>query len=181
MFFCEVLVQQFTSRGSVYHFVFTWQVVDNFRTNLKLLDTKHISTKKKQLDLNLRKLYWIIGRKSELSLENILLMYKAILKPIWTYGVQFWGSASNSNIEILERFQSKVLRIITNAPRYVPNAVIKRDLKVLSVRQTLRNNSVTYRQRLDNHPNRPAESLFRRTQHNGRLKRYYPADLATIF
>jgi len=41
----------------------------------------------------------------------------AILKPIWTYGVQLWGSASKSNLEILERFQSKVLRIITDAPR----------------------------------------------------------------
>jgi len=29
----------------------------------------------------------------------------AILKPIWAYGVQLWGAASNSNIEILQRFQ----------------------------------------------------------------------------
>jgi hypothetical protein len=72
-------------------------------------------------------LYWITGRKSQLSLENKLLVYKGILKPIWTYGVQLWGSASNSNIEILERFQAKVLRIITDAPWYVPNTVIKRD------------------------------------------------------
>jgi hypothetical protein len=35
----------------------------------------------------------------------------------------------------VEIFQSKVLRIITDAPRYVPNAVIQRGLKVLSVRQ----------------------------------------------
>jgi hypothetical protein len=33
---------------------------------------KHISTKRKQLCLKLRKLYWIIGRKSQLSLENKL-------------------------------------------------------------------------------------------------------------
>jgi hypothetical protein len=38
-----------------------------------------------------------------------------------------WGSASNSNLEILEKFQSKVLQIITDAPWYVPNAVMKRD------------------------------------------------------
>ena len=47
----------------------------------KLIWPKHISTKRKQLDLELRKLYWIIGRKSYLSLENKLLLYKAILKP----------------------------------------------------------------------------------------------------
>jgi len=70
-----------------------------------------------------------------LSLENKLLVYKAILKPIWTYGVQLWGTASNSNIDIVERFQSKVLRIITDAPWYVPNTVIRRDLQVLPARQ----------------------------------------------
>ena len=53
----------------------------------------------------------------------------------------------------MERIQSKVLRVIADAPRYVPNALIKRDLQVLSVRQEVRNYSVTYRQRLDDHPN----------------------------
>ena len=57
-------------------------------------------------NLNLRNMYWIIGRKSQLSLAKKLLVYKAILKPIWTYGIQLWGIASNSNIDILERFQS---------------------------------------------------------------------------
>jgi hypothetical protein len=66
---------------------------------------KHITTKRKQLDLKLRNLYWIIGRKSQLSLENKLLVYKVILKPAWTYGIQLWGTAPNSNLEILERFQ----------------------------------------------------------------------------
>jgi hypothetical protein len=60
-------------------------------------------------------MYWITGHKSQLSLANKLLVYKAILRPIWTYGIQLWETASNSNIDILERFQSKVLRIITDA------------------------------------------------------------------
>jgi hypothetical protein len=75
----------------------------------------------------------------------------------------------------------KVLRIITDAPLYVPNAVVKRDLKVLSVRQEVRNYIVTYRQRTDDRPNRLAKSLLQRTHYNRRLKRYYPADLATRF
>jgi hypothetical protein len=87
------------------------------------------------LDLKLRNLYWIIGRKSQLSLENELLVYKVILKPVWTYGIQLWGTASNSNLETLERYQSKVLRIITDAPWYMPNAIIKRDLQILTVKQ----------------------------------------------
>jgi hypothetical protein len=104
----------------------------------KLTWHNHISAKWKQLELKLRNTYWIIGRKSQVSLANKLLVYKAILKPIWTYGIQLWGTASASNIDILEMFQSKVLRIITDDPWYVPNAVIKRDLQVPSVRQEVR-------------------------------------------
>jgi len=100
----------------------------------KLTWHKHISAKRKHLNLKLRKLYWIIDRKSQLLLVNRLLFYKIILKPIWIYGVQLWRSASNANLEILERFRSKVLRIITDAQLYVPHVVIKRDLQVLTVR-----------------------------------------------
>jgi hypothetical protein len=66
-------------------------------------------------------MYWLLGRKSKLSINNKLLIYKTILRSIWAYGIQLWGTASTSNIEILERFQSKALRMITDAPRYVPN------------------------------------------------------------
>ena len=74
-----------------------------------------------------------------------------------------------------------MLRTITDTPWYVPNAVIKRDLQVLTVRQEVRNYSVTYRQRLDDHPNSLAKSLFQRTNCNRRPKRHYAADLATRF
>jgi len=50
---------------------------------------------------NWDKMYWLFDRKSQLSTENKLLLYKTILKPIWAYGIQLWGTASNSNIEIL--------------------------------------------------------------------------------
>jgi hypothetical protein len=38
------------------------------------------------------KMYWLLGRKSELSTNSKLLNYKIILKPIWTYGIQLWGT-----------------------------------------------------------------------------------------
>ena len=61
----------------------------------------HIFAKIKQLGLKLQQMYWILGSKSELSIENSLLIYKTILKPIWTYGKPLWGTASNSKIELL--------------------------------------------------------------------------------
>jgi hypothetical protein len=67
---------------------------------------------------------------SQNSLQVTNFSYnKAILKPIWTYGIQLWGMASHSNIDILERFQSKAFRMIVDATWYVPNTVIRRDLQ----------------------------------------------------
>jgi hypothetical protein len=63
-------------------------------------------------------------------MSNKLLLYKVILKPIWTYGIQLWGSAFTSNIEILERFQSKALRMIADAPWHVPNVILRQNLQI---------------------------------------------------
>ena len=52
------------------------------------------------------------------------------LKPIWTYEIQLRGTASNSNMEILQRFQSKTLRSLIDAPWYVANETVRRDLKI---------------------------------------------------
>jgi hypothetical protein len=87
----------------------------------KLTWHHHIFTKRKHLGLTLTKMYWLLGRGSWLSLPNKLLLYKTILKPIWTYGIQLWGTASTSNIEILEHFQSKALRIIVDAEQSHPS------------------------------------------------------------
>jgi hypothetical protein len=59
---------------------------------------------------------------------------KTIFKTIWTFGIQLLGTASTSNIEILERFQSKALRMIVDAPWYVPNTLVRRDLQIPSVK-----------------------------------------------
>jgi hypothetical protein len=141
----------------------------------------HITMKRKQLDHKLCSLYWIIGRKLQLSLPNKLLVYTLILKPIWTYRIQLWGSASNSHLDILERFQSKALRMLINAPWFVPNATIRKDLSVTIVRQEVRKHCVTYRQRLTVHSNHLATTLPQGLTCNRILKRRYPEDLITRF
>jgi hypothetical protein len=97
-------------------------------------------------------MYWLVGHRSKLSISNKLLACKVIVKPIWTYGIQLWGSASISNIEILERFQGKVLRMITDAPWYVPNMVLRQDLQITSVEEEIHRISTQYKDRLYTHP-----------------------------
>jgi hypothetical protein len=99
---------------------------------------KYIFTKRKHLGITLTKLYWLLGRKSKLNLSNKLLIYKVAIKPIWTYCMQLWSAASTSNIEILELFQLKALRLITDAPWYVSNAITRRDLQVPSIKEEIR-------------------------------------------
>jgi hypothetical protein len=112
---------------------------------------KHIFVKCKQLGITLTKMYWLLGRKSKLFTSNKLLLYKAILKPIWTYGIQLWGLASTFNIEILEHFQSKTLRMIVDAPWYMPNTIIRRDLQIPTVKEEIQHYSSQYSVRLSAH------------------------------
>jgi hypothetical protein len=85
---------------------------------------------------------------------------KGYLKPIWTCEIQLWGTASTSNIEILERFQSKALRMIVDAPRYVPNTVIRRDLQTRTVKEEIRRYSSQYSARLSAHRNGQVVNLM---------------------
>jgi hypothetical protein len=57
-----------------------------------------VKKKEKQVDLKVKDLYWVIGRKSPALLESKVLLYKAIIKPIWTYGIELWGCASKLHI-----------------------------------------------------------------------------------
>jgi hypothetical protein len=55
---------------------------------------------------------------------------KTIIKPIWTYGIELCGCDSKSYISKMQRSQSKILRMIKNAPWYVTNQTLHDDLKV---------------------------------------------------
>jgi len=61
-------------------------------------------------------MYWLLGKESQLSIENKLLLYKAILKSTWTYDIQL----KYRDIPKI----SKHLRIIVNARWYVANEYI---------------------------------------------------------
>jgi hypothetical protein len=127
------------------------------RTNFKYLGlhldqrltwSTHIKTKRLHLNLKLRGIYWLLGRKSQLSLANKLLLYKCVLKPVWTYGSQLWGCAKSSHTKIIQRLQSKILRSITNVPWYVSNFILYNDLRIPFVATEINRLSHLYHHRL---------------------------------
>jgi hypothetical protein len=93
-------------------------------------------------------MWWLIGKKSQLSVTNELLLYKVILKPIWTYACQLWGTASKNNIKIIERWQNKKLRLILYVDLYVINNQINEETGILPVNEEIRNHRRVYQTRL---------------------------------
>ena len=53
----------------------------------RLTRTKHIKINRKAMDLKLRKMYWLVERKSQVALYNKLIIYKVSKKPIG-HGIQ---------------------------------------------------------------------------------------------
>jgi len=141
-----------------------------FHLDRRLTWKTHIEAKLTQAKLTTTQLYWLIGRNSRLPLEYKYLLYKAVIAPIWSYGMQLWGTAAASTIEKVQRQQSKILRIITKAPWFMRNHLIHRDLNVNLIANEIRKITERYRSKLETHPNQLARDLLINPRHS-RLKR----------
>lgn len=137
----------------------------------------HVKKKKEELEIKYRNMYWLMGKQSVLSIHNKLILYKQILKPIWTYGIQLWGCSSMSNIMQIQRFQTKVLKCATNAPWYIRIKDLERDLNIDSIETTIKKFALSHEQRLSRHVNSEASVLIDSNQWQRRLKRKKPHDL----
>jgi len=99
-----------------------------------------------------------------------LLVYKAVIKPIWTHGIELWRCASKSNIAIIQRLQSKILRTIANAPWNVTNHTLHTDLNIPYVSEAITERIDKHLNKLESHPNPLMETLTQ-PMNNRRLKR----------
>jgi hypothetical protein len=84
----------------------------------KLRWKEYIKKKRDEINMKFRKMYWLLGRSSELSVHNKLTLYKQVVRQVWSYGIQFWGCTSESNIQVVQRYQNKELKCIVNAPKF---------------------------------------------------------------
>lgn len=99
-----------------------------------------------------------------------------MLFPVWTYGIELWGCSSKSNVNIIQRFQSKTLRLLVNAPWYVSDHTLHNDLNIPLVEEERRRRAEKHFVRLQNHHNELASNLTQAIN-PGRLKRIWPNDL----
>jgi hypothetical protein len=122
-------------------------------------------------------MYWLIGRKSQLSTQNKCLLYKCIIKPIWTYGVQLWGCAKPTHTKVIQRIQSKILRLILNAPWYVSNKTLHEDLDIPYVVDEIKRLAMRYLSKLPTHSNDQVRTLSEPLTERRGMKRQWPTDL----
>jgi hypothetical protein len=135
----------------------------------KLRWKAHIRKKQGELHIKFRKMYWLLGRRSELSTYNKLLIYKQVLWPVWTYGVHLWG------------YQRKVLSCLANAPWYARNSDMYRDLGVKTVASIIVRHAISHENRLQHHVNEDSSRLLNVQHLIRRLKWTKPFELVKQF
>jgi uncharacterized protein YeeX (DUF496 family) len=99
------------------------------------------------------------------------------MRPVWRYGIQLWGCASESNIQVIQHYQNKVLNCIVNAPWYVRNSDLNRDLGIETVTNIIAKFAKSHKKRLQDHINIEASRLLNVNNITKRLKRKKPFEL----
>ena len=89
--------------------------------------------------------------------------------------IVLWGCASKSDTAIMQRYQSKILRLIANAPRYVNNQTLHTDLQIPFVHTVFQDHIRKHRNTLETHPNPLVETILH-SEHSRRLKRRWTFD-----
>jgi len=139
--------------------------------NAKLRWKAHVKKKLEELGLKYKKMYWLMERRFAVSIHRKLMLYTEILKPAWTYAIQLWGCTKQSNIDIIQRVQSKVLRKIVDAPWYIGNADLHRDLQMEMVTNETGKFAKKHEERLLHHVNVEAIQLLDDSELVRRLKK----------
>lgn len=112
-----------------------------------------MSTKKRAMDkATIYKLWPVMGRKSDPSIKNKLRLIKSILLPQMLYAVPVWGHASDTQIEKIQKVQNRVLRNALNAPCFVRNTQLHRDLKLLTIKEQFQELSANFFEKTKRHP-----------------------------
>jgi hypothetical protein len=111
-----------------------------------------------------------------MKISEVIVTHKAIIKPVWTYGIELWGSSKLSNTKILQTFQSKTLRKLANAPWYISNITLYNDLSIPYVTQFIRTYAKNHKSRTAQN-NQLIRDLFNKPEIGRRLNRMWPEDL----
>jgi hypothetical protein len=146
----------------------------------KLWWKEHNNEKSDELNIKFRIMYWLLGRNSELLAHNRLILYRQVICPVWSNGIQLRGWTSDSSIEMIQRYQNKVLKCIVSALRYVRNSD-HRDFVIQTVTDTIAKFANSHEMRLQNKTNIEASRLLNVNNITRRLKWKKEFDLCGLY
>ena len=99
------------------------------------------------------------SRKLKSNIEYKLLIYKVIINPIWTYGIpqrEWLPKAISQRWKLCNLF----FRTIVNAPWYIKNEDLRKDLQIFCMWEEIQRFSDRCKGRTANHQNPPADTLY---------------------
>lgn len=114
----------------------------------KLTFKEHIHKIRSKFRQAKAQLYPLIGRKSTLSLNNKILLYKSHLRPILCYSSPVWAYAAKTHIKLLLVSQNSTLRQILDLPWYVTNRQMYRALKIPTLDNFIQKLSINFHNNL---------------------------------
>ena len=92
------------------------------------------------------------------------------------YGLAIWGCVAASTLAVIQRYQAKTLRQITDVPWYVTNHTLHTDLRIPPVRTVFQELAETHRTALTSHPN-PVIAPILAPPNRRRLQRRWTLDV----
>lgn len=121
---------------------------------------KHIELTKTRSTIIIQKLYGLFKSKN-LDLKRKLQVYTTIIRPMITYGIAVWGISAKSNMSNIQIIQNKILRIICDAPWFISNRSIRRDLQIPTITNFVRDEVKTTISQAKEHWNTKLQDAFK--------------------
>lgn len=125
----------------------------------KLTFAEHAAEARRKAGYTIHLLYPLLNRKSKLSPEMKLRIYKSIIRPALTYACPIWHLAKKTTITRIAAVQNKTLRMAINAPYYLANAVIARDTGVEPLEEYVRKTASKFAESIRSHTNPTINTL----------------------
>ncbi|KAJ4426932.1 hypothetical protein ANN_26731 [Periplaneta americana] len=137
----------------------------------------HINNKLKLAYSRFTKLYPLFNKKSSLKLQNCMLLYTSLLRPLLLYACPVWGGAAVSEIKYIQSFQNEVLRISLNSPWFVRNSQLHRETGIDTIKQFIHSQAKKFYNNVENVPGAIHYSLGRKFTFPTRIKSRLQMDL----
>ena len=115
------------------------QTLDN-----KMTYNVHVANVKKKANIMIGILSNLIGRRSCLSIHNILILYTATARPEISYASTIWSSTSETNINKLQCVQNKCLRMIGKAGPRARNSDLHKKYKIKTIKELIYNEAENF-------------------------------------